>query len=121
MIFLLFSQSAMALSAIRGKVEIRESDLRAQLSILMQVIEDEDLNPGTKQERILSMVRDALKTGLARQSELKKHSRFTHVFVTMIKANADEDVVAVFSKTPYQKRPTLNIFSEDLPVVATRP
>ncbi len=100
-----------AIQAVRGKVQIKETKTRAQLSILIQVVEEDYIPAGSSLEaEILDIIKDSLRVHLKRASELKNHRQFTHVFVSILDNSQDEKVFAVFTKTPSSPKPFLHIF-----------
>ncbi len=112
-LFFLLVLSSMALEVERGKVLIRETDQRAQLSIILQMGDLETITSGSTYEKdLVAGIKDALKNALPRKSELKYHGDFTHIFVTAL-SSQNEDVLAVFSKIPGDKAPKIEVFKAD--------
>ncbi|MBW7875400.1 MAG: hypothetical protein H3C47_05380 [Candidatus Cloacimonetes bacterium] len=103
-----------AIQAVRGKVQIKETKTRAQLSILIQVVEEDYIPAESSLEKeILEIIKDSLRTHLRRASELKNFKQFTHVFVSILDNSQDERVFAVFTKTPSHPKPFLHIFDRN--------
>lgn len=101
------------IQAVRGKAQIKETPGRAQLSVIIQVVEEDYIPPGTTLEKeVLEIIKDSLRIHLPKAKELRQNQQFTHVFVSVLENSNDERVLAVFSKTPTSKKPVLHVFQK---------
>lgn len=100
-----------ALEVTNGKTQVRETKDRAQLSLVLQVTEKGVIPANSSYEKeLLYLIRDSLQEALSKRHSLRHHQRFTHIFVTALANSADEEVLAVLSKTPQDSFPIINIF-----------
>jgi hypothetical protein len=108
--------SSFAIEVSKGKVHIKETEKRAQLSLILQV-SDADLIPkgSSFEKEVLLLLKQSLKDILSQKAKLKQHKRFTHIFVTAIENSLDEEPLAMFAKTPERRLPVIQIFKKVQP------
>ena len=100
-----------ALEITGAKIQIRENPDRAQLTIVLQVANPESVSESsTPKKSLVQAMKIALKNGLTQKRKLQFHENFSHVFITAIKKSSDEEVLALFSKTPLSQYPSINFF-----------
>jgi len=120
-LFLLFvflgvlAPNSYAVYVSKARVHIRENQERAQLSIILQIAQldvvPKDL--GMK-KALVKIMKAALKNGLKQDSRLEFHDDFSHIFITAVNKSSDEEILALFTKTPENKYPTIQFFHSNL-------
>lgn len=118
------TNSSYAIYISKARVHIRENHERAQLSIILQigqihrVPEQLGLN-----KALVQLMKTALKNGLEQNDRLQYHDEFSHIFITAINKSSDEEILALFTKTPENRYPSIQFFHSDLaesPLAAIR-
>lgn len=110
-----FIQSSSAIYISKARVHIRESHERAQLSIILQIDQIHKLpdNLGLN-KALVQIMKTALKNGLEQNNRLEYHDDFSHVFITAVNKSSDEEILALFTKTPENRYPSIQFFHSDL-------
>ena len=104
-----------AVKVSRAKVEIRENRKVAQLSLFLQISENElAANDKTYEMELIKEMKKALYKAIKSQRKLKYHDRFTHVFVTALENEGVERVAALISKTPRERFPVVSLFPREI-------
>jgi hypothetical protein len=100
-----------SLEITRARLQIRENRDRAQLSIVLQVANPDQVpENSTPKKALVEAMKIALKNGLSQRTKLRYHKSFSHVFITAINKSSDEELLALFSKTPLSQYPSINFF-----------
>lgn len=111
LLILIFNYQCPALEVSNGKTQVRETKDRAQLSLVLQISDEENIPTDSSYEKeLLHLIRDSLQKALLKKQQLKHHQHFTHIFVTALANSFEEEVLAMFAKTPQDKFPIINIF-----------
>jgi len=119
-----FLQMAFAVHVSKARVHVRENQDRAQLSVILQIAQLEVLPADlTLNKALVKIMQVALKNSLRQNSRLKYHQKFSHIFITALNKSDEEEVLALFSKTPRVKYPSIQFFrneSMDRPIADRR-
>ena len=103
-----------AVKVSRAKVEIRENRKVAQLSLFLQISENEFATNSKNYEiELIKEMKKALYKAIKSKQKLKYHDRFTHVFVTALENEGVERVAALISKTPRERFPVVSLFPRE--------
>ena len=103
-----------AVKVSRAKVEIRENRKVAQLSLFLQISEQElATSSKTYEIELIKEMKKALYKVIKSKRKLKYHDRFTHVFVTALENEGVERVAALISKTPRERFPVVSLFPRE--------
>ena len=116
-IFLLGLIIAIPLHAVkvsRAKVEIRENRKVAQLSLFLQISENQFVSDSKTYEiELIKEMKKALFKAIKSKRKLKYHDGFTHVFVTALESEGVERIAALISKTPRERFPVVSLFPKE--------
>ena len=103
-----------AVKVSRAKVQIRENSKVAQLSLFLEISQDQlSSNKKTYEMELISEMKQALYKVMKSKRKLKYHDRFTHVFVTALENEGAERLAALISKTPRERFPVVSLFPRE--------
>ncbi|MCO4783379.1 MAG: hypothetical protein KC646_13725 [Candidatus Cloacimonetes bacterium] len=109
------------LKILQAKVNIRETKKRAQLSLKLQIRGSSYIADKTVYEQhLLSKLKQGLQKAILKKSKLKFHKEFTHLFITCWDDSPNEELLAMFTKIPRKKFPTINIYPRKLSVAQSK-
>ncbi|PCJ19380.1 MAG: hypothetical protein COB02_08315 [Candidatus Cloacimonadota bacterium] len=120
-IFTLILPSSFAneLKILQAKVNIRENKKRAQLSLKVQIDGSKFITDKKKYETLLlDKLKQALQKAILKKNKLVFHKSFTHLFITCWDSTPDEELLAMFTKIPGKKFPTITIYPRKLNFLA---